>query len=143
MLYTNKENLVQMLKEQANQKMLSSDRRRRLDGRLELETLKVVADLLPEECKYLTTANGNIRADYYALNCPLSNIHIFNNNTTYIQSNSKETWTYVVVIKATYQKVIKVRTKYVLNYRLTLREILDLVEDGLAKTYESLEAALQ
>lgn len=136
---TTKEQLIELLERQASEKQASTDRRRRLDGRLEAETLDALADLLPNVCKYQITTNGNIRADWFALNCNIKNLHIFNNNTQYIQIDTTTKYTYIVVIKATFQAIVKVKTRIVLYDRLTLEEIKFLIEEGQAETLESLK----
>ena len=52
MTTTTKELFIEMVQKQAQEKMQSSDRRRRLDGRLELATLEIVKDVLPNKVKY-------------------------------------------------------------------------------------------
>lgn len=136
---TTKENLIKLLERQAQQKQASTDRRRRLEGRLELATLEALKDLLPNVCKHQITTNENIRADWFALNCNIKNLHIFNNNTQYIQIDTTTKYTYILVIKATFQAIVKVKTNVILYDRLTLEEIKFLLEEGQAERLESLK----
>lgn len=142
MLYTTKEELIKMLESQANEKMQDKDRRRRLDGRLEKTTIELLSASLPDIVKYQKTTSGNIRADWFALNNNIENLHIFNNNTQYIQTLKTYKYTYIVVIKATYQGVIKCLTKNITDERLTLENIKWFISEGLMKEYTSLESAL-
>ena len=85
MLEMNKNDFIELLEMQANAKMLSSDRRRRLDGRLEKNTIDLLASFLPNTCKYLITSNGCVRADWFKINnTRLKNLHIFNNSSIFI-----------------------------------------------------------
>lgn len=136
---------IEMLERQASEKMQASDRRRRLDGRLELETLELLGDLLPSVVNYATTSNGNIRADWFKLNSHFKNLHIFNNNTTYINTDAstlKNKYIVIVVIKATYKGVLRIKTQDIIGVRLTLTELLEMVHNGIAKPYSRVAEAL-
>ena len=136
---------LEMLENQAREKMQHADRRRRLDGRLELETLEMLGDLLPNSVYYATTSNGNIRADWFALNSKINNLHIFNNNTTYINTDAstlKNKYIVIVVIKATYKSVLRVKVADIVGVRLTLGELQEMEQNGIAKKYSRVAEAL-
>lgn len=143
MLEMNKKDFIELLEMQANAKMLSSDRRRRLDGRLEKNTINLLASYLPNTCKYLITSNGCVRADWFKLNnTRLKNLHIFNNNTIYIQDKNSYKYTTIVIIKATETTILRGLTSELLDLRLTLTEIKNLESLGVLKRYSKLCDAL-
>lgn len=137
---------LEMLERQAMEKMQHADRRRRLDGRLELATLEMLGGLLPSVVHYATTSNGNIRADWFALNNNrFKNLHIFSNNTTYINTDAstlKNKYLVVVVIKATAKTVYRIKVADVVGVRLTLGELQEMEHNGIAKKYEKVAEAL-
>lgn len=121
----------------------SDDRRRRLDGRLQLETLDIISDILPSNVIYELTNKGAINQNYIKRNIKVRNLHILNNNTSYIQE-SDATFKYynIIVIKATHKGVYKIPTQYITGVRLTLEKILELEKQGIAKKHNKLSEVL-
>lgn len=142
MKYATREQFLEMAYKQAQEKQLNADRRRRLDGRLEQMTLNQFADLLPLKVAYNITSKGLIKADWVDLNIKVKNLHIFNNNTIGITDYDERPYRVIVVIKATYQNVLRVKTSDILGKRLTLNELLEMVENGTAKQYNKVKEAL-
>lgn len=139
MLEMNKKDFIELLEMQATEKMLSNDRRRRLDGRLEKNTIDLLASFLPNTCKYLMTSKGCIRADWFSLNnTRFKNLHIFNNNTIYIQDKDNYKYTTIIIIKATEITILRGLTSDLLGLRLTLTEIKNLERLGALKRYNKL-----
>ena len=138
MLITTKERFKEKILKQANDKISSKDRRRRLDGRLELLTFEILEPFLPNIVEYCTTTKGNVRSDYFALNIKKPNVHIFNNNTAYILIDKKYKWTYYIVVKATFQGVVKVNTTKVLYERINLNDIMEMLANGIAERCDNL-----
>lgn len=139
---TTKQLFLEMAYKQAQQKQESNDRRRRLEGRLEEKTLDLFADMLPNKVSYNLTSKGLIKADYIDLNIKIKNLHIFNNNTIGITQYDERPFRVIAVIKATYQNVLRVKTADILGKRLTLNELLEMVENGTAKQYNKVKEAL-
>lgn len=138
-----KNEFKKLVKMQAFRKMESNDRRRRLDGRTELNAFNMVEDLLPEVIRYDVTANGNIKADYIAKNLSkYKNLHIFTNNTIGITEYDNNPYRIILILKASYLGALKVKTSDIYGKRLTLTEVMKLVEDGKAKQYSKLTEAL-
>lgn len=142
MKYATKENFLEMALQQAREKQENADRRRRLDGRLEQATLDLFAEMLPNKVAYNITSKGLIKADWVDLNIKVKNLHIFNNNTIGITDFDERPYRVIVVIKATYQNVLRVKTSDILGKRLTLNELLAMVENGTAKEYNKVKEAL-
>lgn len=138
MLFLTKEKFKEKVLKQANDKINHKNRRRRLDGRLELLTFEILEPFLPDIVEYCTTAKNNIRSDYFALNIKKPNVHIFNNNTAYILNDKKYKWTYYIVVKATFQGVVKVDTTKVLHERITLHDIMEMLANGTAERCDTL-----
>ena len=65
-----------------------------------------------------------------------------NNNTIGITEYDERPFRVIVVIKATYQNVLRVKTSDILGKRLTLNELLEMVESGKAKEYNKVKEAL-
>lgn len=142
MMTTNKQQFIEMAKKQALEKMASNDRRRRLDGKLELATLEIVGDVLPNKVKYNLTSKGLIKSDYFNLNTSFKNVHTFNNNTIGITNYDNLPYRNIIVIKATFKGVLRVKTSDIYGKRLTLNELMQLVESGKAKTYNRLSEVI-
>ena len=142
MKYATRTEFLEMALQQAQEKQLNSDRRRRLDGRLEEATINQFAELLPNKVAYNITSKGLIKADWVDLNIKVKNLHIFNNNTIGITEYDERPFRVIVVIKATYQNVLRVKTTDILGKRLTLNELLEMVENGKAKEYNKVKEAL-
>ena len=142
MKYATKIEFLEMAYNQAREKQLNADRRRRLDGRLEEMTLNQFADLLPNKVAYNITSKGLIKADWVDLNIKVKNLHIFNNNTIGITDYDERPYRVIVIIKATYQNVLRVKTTDILGKRLTLNELQEMEANGLAKPYNKVKEAL-
>ena len=142
MKYATKQQFLEMAYNQAREKQLNADRRRRLDGRLEEMTLNQFADLLPSKIAYNITSKGLIKADWGDLNIKVKNLHIFNNNTIGITDYDERPFRVIGIIKATYQNVLRVKTTDVLGKRLTLNELQEIEANGLAKPYNKVKEAL-
>lgn len=142
MTTTTKELFIEMVQKQALEKMQSSDRRRRLDGRLELATLEIVKDVLPNKVKYNITSKGLIKNDYFNLNTNFKNVHTFNNNTIGITNYDTLPYRSIIIIKATFTGVLRVKTSDIYGKRLTLNELLELVTQGKAKKYNKLSEVI-
>lgn len=142
MTTTTKELFIKMVQKQAQEKMLSNDRRRRLDGKLELATLEIVKDVLPNKVKYNLTSKGLIKADYFNLNTNFKNVHTFNNNTIGITNYDTLPYRSIIVVKATFTGVLRVKTSDIYGKRLTLTELLELVNQGKAKRYNKLSEVI-
>lgn len=142
MKYATKQQFLEMALQQAREKQENADRRRRLDGRLEQATLDLFAEMLPNKVAYNITSKGLIKADWVDLNIKVKNLHIFNNNTIGITDFDERPYRVIVVIKATYQNVLRVKTSDILGKRLTLNELLAMVENGTAKEYNKVKEAL-
>jgi hypothetical protein len=142
MKYATKTEFLEMALQQAKEKQANADRRRRLDGRLEEMTLNQFADLLPSKVAYNITSKGLIKADWVDLNIKVKNLHIFNNNTIGITDYDERPFRVIVVIKATYQNVLRVKTTDILGKRLTLNELQEMEANGLAKPYNKVKEAL-
>lgn len=127
-----KNQFIKMAKAQAYAKMENSDRRRRLDGRLELATIEIFGDLLPQMVKYEETSKNLIKMTYLNLNLKYKNLHLLANNTPYQQEYCDTyLYTYIVVIKATHKGIYKGKTENLINIRLTLAETENLINQGL------------
>lgn len=142
MKYATKQEFLEMAYNQAREKQLNADRRRRLDGRLEEMTLNQFAELLPNKVAYNITSKGLIKADWVDLNIKVKNLHIFNNNTIGITDYDERPYRVIVIIKATYQNVLRVKTTDILGKRLTLNELQEMEANGLAKPYNKVKEAL-
>lgn len=142
MTTTNKQQFIEMLTKQAQEKMKDSDRRRRLDGRLELETLEIVKDVLPNKVKYNITSKGLIKSDYFNLNVNFKNVHMFINNTIGITNYDTLPYRNIVIIKATFKGVLRVKTADIYGKRLTLTDLLLMLETGKAKKYNRLSEVI-
>lgn len=142
MKYATKQQFLEMALQQAREKQENADRRRRLDGRLEQATLDLFAEMLPNKVAYNITSKGLIKADWVDLNIKVKNLHIFNNNTIGITEYDERPFRVIVVIKATYKNVLRVKTADILGKRLTLNELLEMVENGTAKEYNKVKEAL-
>jgi hypothetical protein len=142
MKYATRNEFLEMALQQAKEKQANADRRRRLDGRLEEMTLNQFAELLPLKVAYNITSKGLIKADWVDLNIKVKNLHIFNNNTIGITDFDERPYRVIVIIKATYQNVLRVKTTDILGKRLTLTELLEMVENGKAKEYNKVKEAL-
>lgn len=142
MKYATKQQFLEMALQQAREKQLNADRRRRLDGRLEEMTLNQFADLLPSKVAYNITSKGLIKADWVDLNIKVKNLHIFNNNTIGITDYDERPFRVIVIIKATYQNVLRIKTTDILGKRLTLNELQEMEANGLAKPYNKVKEAL-
>lgn len=142
MKYATKQEFLEMAYNQAREKQLNADRRRRLDGRLEEMTLNQFAELLPNKVAYNITSKGLIKADWVDLNIKVKNLHIFNNNTIGITDYDERPFRVIVIIKATYQNVLRVKTTDILGKRLTLNELQEMEANGLAKPYNKVKEAL-
>ena len=123
MITLKKELFIERATKEANELKANPCRKRKLDGRLQLLTLRIVADYLPANVKFLETKNKSIRQDYFAINTRIKNLHIFNNNTIYIQQYDDNILTTILVVKATCKTVYTVKTSEVVDKRLTLKEL--------------------
>lgn len=139
---TTKQLFLEMAYKQAQQKQESNDRRRRLEGRLEEKTLDLFADMLPNKVSYNLTSKGLIKADYIDLNIKIKNLHIFNNNTIGITQYDERPYRVIAVIKATYTKVLRVKTSDIIGKRLNLADLEEMERQGKAKVYNKLNEAL-
>lgn len=139
---TTKQLFLEMAYKQAQQKQESNDRRRRLEGRLEEKTLDLFADMLPNKVSYNLTSKGLIKADYIDLNIKIKNLHIFNNNTIGITQYDERPFRVIAVIKATYTKVLRVKTSDIIGKRLNLADLEEMERQGKAKVYNKLNEAL-
>lgn len=141
MQFLKKKDFIERVKNEALVLMNDNDRRRRLEGRLKMQTLDLVADALPSVVKFQITSKGLVRADYFALNCKYSNVHVFDNNTIskVLYDNSK--YQVIIVSKATKLGVYKVPTEYLEN-RLNLSDIEELAFQGIAKKHNKLSEVL-
>ena len=142
MMTTTKTNFIEMLTKQAQEKMKDSDRRRRLDGRLELSMLEIVKDVLPNKIKYNITTKGLIKTDYYNLNTNFKNVHMFVNNTIGITNYDNAPYRSIVIVKATFKGVLRVKTADIYGKRLTLTDLLLMLENGKAKKYDRLSEVI-
>jgi len=142
MKYATREEFLEKALQQAQEKQRNADRRRRLDGRLEEATINQFADLLPSKVAYNITSKGLIKADWVDLNIKIKNLHIFNNNTIGITDYDERPFRVIVIIKATYQNVLRVKTTDILGKRLTLNELQEMEANGLAKPYNKVKEAL-
>lgn len=133
---------ITLVKEKAEEKMQSNDRRERLHGRLDYQTIEAVQDILPNVIEYNMTKNNNIKSDYINLNIKVKNLYLFSHNTASIQVNPSSNYIVILIIKATMHEVLKIKTADVVNERLTLAKIKELKEKGKAKTHEKLTGAL-
>lgn len=123
MIILKKDLFIERATKEANVLMSNPCRKRQLDGRLQLLTLQIVADYLPSNVKFLETKSKGIRQDYFAINTRIKNLHIFNNNTIYIQQYDDMPVTNIIVIKATCKTVYTVKTSEIIDKRLTLKEL--------------------
>lgn len=139
---TTKQLFLEMAYKQAQQKQESNDRRRRLEGRLEEKTLDLFAEMLPNKVCYNLTSKGLIKADYIDLNIKIKNLHIFNNNTIGITQYDERPYRVIAVIKATYTKVLRVKTSDIIGKRLNLADLEEMERQGKAKAYNKLNEAL-
>jgi hypothetical protein len=131
---------IEMVKKQAFDLLNDNDRRRRLDGRLQLATIEIVKEILPDYVVYKETPNGRISQGYLNLNVNYRNLHLFNNNTIAIQRDDLlYKYTTIVVIKATIQNVYRVLTSDIVNKRLTLKELLSIPS---LKEYKTIKESL-
>ncbi len=131
---------IEMMKKQATDLLNDNDRRRRLDGRLQLTTIEIVSDILPDYVVYKETPNGKISQGYLNLNVNYRNLHLFNNNTIAIQRDDLlYKYTTIVVIKATVQNVYRVLTSDIVDKRLTLKELLKVPS---LKEYKTIKESL-
>ncbi len=131
---------IEMAKKQALDLLNDGDRRRRLDGRLQLETINIVAEILPDYVVYKETPKGKISQGYLNLNVNYRNLHLFNNNTIAIQRDDLlYKYTTIVVIKATVQNVYRVLTSDIVDKRLTLKELLAIPS---LKEYKTIKESL-
>ena len=129
-----------MAKKQAFDLLNDDDRRRRLDGRLQLATIEIVKEILPDQVIYKETPNGRISQGYLNLNVNYRNLHLFNNNTIAIQRDDLlYKYTTIVVIKATVQNVYRVLTSDIIDKRLTLKELLKVPS---LKEYKTIKKSL-
>lgn len=142
MKYTTKEQFIEMAYAQAREKQANADRRRRLEGRLEEQTLDIVASVLPSKVAYNLTPKGLIKADYVGLNVNFKNLHIFNNNTMGISEYDENRFRVVLVIKATYCKALRIEMDNIRGQRLNLEDLKKLEAQGIAKEYKRLSEAL-
>lgn len=133
---------LEMAYKQAQEKQQNADRRRRLEGRLEEKTLDLFADLLPNMVNYNLTSKGLIKADYIDLNIKIKNLHIFNNNTIGITSYDERPYRVIAIVKATYTKVLRVKTSDIIGKRLNLEDLQEMETLGIAKVYNKLNEAL-
>ena len=143
-MYLSKDLFISAMRNQANEKMRNEDRRRRLDGRLELATLNIFSELLPESVEFERgNKNNYIKQDYISRNILVNydNLHLFNNNTSYIVFNNNTSYKFynLVIVKATFQGCVRIPSSAIVNDRLTLKEIKNLLELGVAKRFETLE----
>lgn len=131
---------IKMIEEQARELLNDNDRRRRLDGRLQLATINIVKEILPEHVVYKETAKGKISQGYLNLNVNYKNLHLFNNNTIAIQRDDLlYKYTTIVVIKASVQNVYRVLTSDIVDKRLTLKELLSIPS---LKEYKTIKESL-
>lgn len=131
---------IELAKKQAMDLLNDDDRRRRLDGRLQLATIQIVKDILPDYVVYKETPNGKISQGYLNLNSNYKNLHLFNNNTIAIQRDDLlYKYTTIVVIKATVQNVYRVLTSDIVDKRLTLKELLNVPS---LKEYKTIKESL-
>ena len=138
-----KQLFINLVMEKAEEKIASSERRERLQGRLEKATIKAVRDVLPSQVVYNTTKNGNIKADYINLNIRMKNLHLFAHNTAAIQVNDlSNKYTIILVIKATYQGALRIKTEDIKGARVTLEMLQQLEKNGKAKRADKLSDAL-
>lgn len=143
MKYATKQEFLEMAYNQAlNKQDLSMPRQRRLDGRLEQATLDLFAEMLPNKVAYNLTSKGLIKADWVDLNIKVKNLHIFNNNTIGITDYDERPFRVIVVIKATYKNILRVKTTDILGKRLNLNDLQEMEANGLAKPYNRLKEAL-
>ena len=135
-----KDLFIEMVKKQATDLLNDNDRRRRLDGRLQLQTIEIVKDILPDYVVYKETTNGRISQGYLNLNVNYRNLHLFNNNTIAItRDDLLYKYTTIVVIKATIKNVYRVLTSDIVNKRLTLKELLTIPS---LKEYKTIKESL-
>ncbi len=135
-----KDLFMEMVKKQATDLLNDNDRRRRLDGRLQLQTIEIVKDILPDYVVYKETTNGRISQGYLNLNVNYRNLHLFNNNTIAItRDDLLYKYTTIVVIKATIKNVYRVLTSDIVNKRLTLKELLTIPS---LKEYKTIKESL-
>lgn len=131
---------IEMVEKQARELLNDNDRRRRLDGRLQLQTINIVKEILPDYVVYKETPNGKISQGYLNLNVKYRNLHLFNNNTIAIQRDDLlYKYTTIVVVKATVQNVYRVLTSDIVNKRLTLKELLAIPS---LKEYKTIKESL-
>lgn len=135
-----KDLFIEMAKKQAMELLNDNDRRRRLDGRLQLQTINIVSEILPDYVVYKETAKGKISQGYLNLNVNYKNLHLFNNNTiAIVKDDLIYKYTTIVVIKATVQNVYRVLTSDIINKRLTLKELLTIPS---LKEYKTIKESL-
>lgn len=135
-----KDLFIEMAKKQAMELLNDNDRRRRLDGRLQLQTINIVSEILPDYVVYKETAKGKISQGYLNLNVNYRNLHLFNNNTIAItRDDLLYKYTTIVVIKATIKNVYRVKTSDIVNKRLTLKELLSIPS---LKEYKTIKESL-
>ena len=135
-----KDLFIEMAKKQARDLLNDSDRRRRLDGRLQLQTINIVSEILPDYVVYKETPNGKISQGFLNLNVNYRNLHLFNNNTiAIVKDDLLYKYTTIVVIKATVQNVYRVLTSDIVNKRLTLKELLSIPS---LKEYKTIKESL-
>jgi len=135
-----KDLFIEMAKKQAMELLNDNDRRRRLDGRLQLQTINIVSEILPDYVVYKETPNGKISQGYLNMNVKYRNLHLFNNNTIAItRDDLLYKYTTIVVIKATIKNVYRVLTSDIVNKRLTLKELLTIPS---LKEYKTIKESL-
>lgn len=142
MLKLKKNEFITLVKEKAQEKMLSNERRERLQGRLENQVIDTIKDLLPNIVEYNLTAKNNIKSDYVNLNIKVKNLYLFSHNTSSIQVNPSSNYIIILIIKATASKVLKIKTADIIGERLTLQKIKELEEQGKTKEHKKLAEAL-
>lgn len=130
MFMIKKEELVARMRAQALEKQNSSDRRRRLEGRLDEKVLAELVenyDTLPESVKIKESKNGYlfIHEVLDAITQSRKNLRYFVNNPIYIQTLDTFRFTYIKVLKATCCNTYKVKTDYIINKRVSLEMILN------------------
>lgn len=131
---------IKMIEGQARELLNDNDRRRRLDGRLQLATINIVKEILPDYVVYKETPNGKISQGYLNLNVNYRNLHLFNNNTiAIVKDDLIYKYTTIVVIKATVQNVYRVLTSDIVDKRLTLKELLAIPS---LKEYKTIKESL-
>ena len=86
--------------------------------------------------------SASIKNDYFNLNTNFKNVHTFNNNTIGITNYDTLPYRSIIIIKATFTGVLRVKTSDIYGKRLTLNELLELVAQGKAKKYNKLSEVI-